>query len=129
MASQVTPRGSLGQPEETSPSRSFAAQLEENRTWNVLTLEFNLYALRYLWTQKQVVERYLIARKELSYRLRARYQVGGDPPEFPIEYVPWALLALGSGLALQAYLEPGALPSDLYPTIVGQLLIPVSYHQ
>ena len=122
MASQVTPGGSHGPAEEASPRGSFAAQLEEKRTLNVLTLEFILYALRHPWAQQQLAERYRIARKELSERLRKRYQAGGSPPEFPIEYLPWALLALGSGLALQAYLEPGALPSDLYATIVGQLL-------
>ena len=41
---------------------------------------------------------------------------------FILEYIAWTLLALGTGLALQAYLEPGAIPADLYTTIVRQLL-------
>ena len=53
MASQVMSGGSLEQPVEANPRRSFADQLEENRTWNVLTLEFILYALRHPWAQQQ----------------------------------------------------------------------------
>jgi AcrR family transcriptional regulator len=122
VAAQVTPGGGHGQAEVVGPRRSFADQLEESRTWNVLTLEFFLYALRHPSAQQQLAERYRVARKELSDRLRERYQAEGGFPAFPLEYLSWALLALGSGLALQAYLEPGALPSDLYATIVGRLL-------
>ena len=85
-------------------------------------IEFSLYALRHPWAQQQLAERYRVARQELSNRLREKYQAEGGFPAFPIEYLAWALLALGSGLALQAYLEPRALPPDLYATIVTQLL-------
>ena len=122
VAAQVTLKESQGEAEEAIPGRSFADQLEENRTWNVLFHEFVLYALRHPWAQQQLAERYRVARQELSNRLREKYQAEGGLPAFPVEYLAWALLALGGGLALQAYLEPGALPSDLYATIVKRLL-------
>ncbi|HEX6556199.1 MAG TPA: TetR/AcrR family transcriptional regulator [Ktedonobacteraceae bacterium] len=122
IAAQVTPNESQGEAERASPGRSFADQLEENRTWNVFSLEFFLYALHHPWAQQRVAERYRLARQELTTRLRERYQAEGGVPAFPVEYLAWALLALGSGLALQAYLEPGALPSDLYATVVKRLL-------
>ena len=124
VADQLTPRGSHSEVEVPAPRRSFADQLEEKRTWNVLTLEFFLYALRHPSAQQQLAERYRVARKELTALLEERYQAEGGSPAFPVEYLAWALLALGSGLALQAYLEPGSLPSDLYATIVGRLLEP-----
>lgn len=122
VAAQVAQGRDQGQAEGDGPRRSFADQLEENRTWNVLTLEFILYSLRHPSVQQELAERYRAARKELTALLEERYQAKGGFPAFPVEYLSWALIALGSGLALQAYLEPGALPPDLYVTIVGQLL-------
>jgi AcrR family transcriptional regulator len=122
VAAQVTPGGGYGEAKVAGPRQSFANQLEEKRTWNVLTLEFFLYALRHPSAQQQLAERYGDARKELTALLEERYQAEGGSPTFPVEYLSWALIALGSGLALQAYLEPGTLPSDLYATIVGRLL-------
>ena len=122
VAAQLTPKESQGEAGRVDPGRSFAAQLEENRTWNLLSTEFFLYALRHPSAQQQLAERYRVARQELTNRLREKYRAEGGIPAFPIEYLAWALLALGSGLALQAYLEPGVLPSDLYATIVKRLL-------
>ena len=122
VAAQVTPKESQEEAEGAIPGRSFANLLEENRTWNVLSIEYFLYALRHPWAQEQLAERYRVARQELSDRLREKYQSQGGLPDFPIEYLAWALLALGGGLALQSYLEPGALPSDLYATIVKRFL-------
>jgi hypothetical protein len=47
---------------------------------------------------------------------------GSSSFPLPLEYLHRALLALGTGLALLAYLEPGALPPELYSAIVGQLI-------
>lgn len=118
VASQFSQRGS----QEEKPRKSFAAELEKKRTWNVLTLEFSLYAMRHPTVQQQLAARYRMGRNELTSLLRWIYQAEGVDPAFPIEYMAWALLALGTGLALQAYLEPGILPTDLYATIVGRLL-------
>ena len=100
------------------PSRqSFPAHLEEKRTWNLLSIEFMLYAMRHPTVQQQLAERYRMARNELATILRETQQT-----QLPPEYVAWGLLALGNGLALQAYLEPGVMPTDLYSALVGQVL-------
>jgi AcrR family transcriptional regulator len=122
VASQFIQRESPGKAETAVQRRSFAAYLEEKRTWNVLTFEFLVYAMRHPAVQEQLAARYRIARSELTTLLQRMYQAEGDLPALPIEYIPWALLALGTGLALQAYLEPGALPADLYATIVKRLV-------
>ncbi len=102
--------------------RSFPAHLQERRTWNVLTLEFFLYALRHPTAQQQLAERYRAARNELTTLLQGISPASEDGSALPDEYLAWALIGLGIGLSLQAYLEPTALPADLYPTITGLLL-------
>jgi len=102
--------------------RSFPAHLQERRTWNVLTLEFFLYALRHPTAQQQLAERYRAARSELATLFRTVAPAPVVRSDLPGEYLAWALIALGIGLSLQAYLEPKALPADLYPTITGLLL-------
>jgi AcrR family transcriptional regulator len=102
--------------------RSFVAQLQERRTWNVLTLEFFLYALRHPSAQQQLAERYRAARHEIAARLQSIMPSKGAGADTYADYVSWALIALGLGLALQGYLEPDGLPVDLYASISGRLL-------
>jgi len=61
-------------------------------------------------------------RSELAKLFRALAPTSEDRSDLPSEYLARSLIALGIGLALQAYLEPEALPADLYPTITGLLL-------
>lgn len=124
VASQFAQKSYSNKAEGESPGLSFAAQLEERRSWTVLIIEFILYALRHPSVQQQLAERYRAARDELASLLRRVAQAETDSSAYPAEYVAWALLALGTGLALQAYLEPGALPSDLYAATVKRLLAP-----
>jgi AcrR family transcriptional regulator len=119
---QFMPKKSAEEREGMQPHRYFAATLEEKQTWNILSIEFSLYAMRHPLVQRQLAERYHTARNEITTLLQGMYQARASTPPFPVEYIAWTLLALGTGLALQAYLEPGAIPAELYATIVGQLL-------
>lgn len=99
-----------------------STHLEAKRTWNVLTLEFFLYAFRHPAAQRQLAERYRGAWQVLTTLFQGISHVEEGRSALPIAYLLWALIALGMGLSLQAYLEPGALPAELYSTIVGQFL-------
>jgi AcrR family transcriptional regulator len=105
-----------------APGSSFARHLEEARTWNVLTIEFWLYAMRDERARQMLAERYRAGRAELATRLREAYAAAGSRPPMPVEYLAWAQIALGTGLAVQAYLDLGALPDGLYRTVMGHLL-------
>lgn len=124
IASQFTQKENAQETEAETveTSGSFAAELEETRIWNMLSFEFSLYAIRHPEIQQQLAERYRGARNELTSYLQRMYQAQGEAPAVPIEYIPWAILAMGTGLMLQAYLEPGALPPDMYSTLIKQLL-------
>jgi AcrR family transcriptional regulator len=112
---------STERPEEEPPA-TFARLLEQSRTWTLLTLEFWLYAVRNEDARERLAARYQSARAGLAARAAERYRAEGRKPPMPVEYQAWAALALGTGLAIQAYLEPGALPDELYQTVMGLLL-------
>jgi hypothetical protein len=71
--------------------------------------------------RERLAERYRAARAELADRLFERSRIAGVDPPMPVEYLAWAALALGTGLAVQAYLELDALPDALYRTVIAQL--------
>ncbi|BCL84477.1 TetR family transcriptional regulator [Ktedonobacteria bacterium brp13] len=110
------------QREESPHPQTFKEALQKKRTENILTLEFFLYAMRHPEAQQQLAERYRGGRQEITKVLQTLLNEHGGQAGFPIEYMSWSLIALGLGLALQAYLEPVALPDDLYKTISAQLL-------
>ncbi|GCE22635.1 TetR/AcrR family transcriptional regulator [Dictyobacter kobayashii] len=123
MAAQIQSAGrSASEPAAAQQQTSFATLIEEKRTWNILTFEFLLYAMRHPSAQQLLAERYRVAREHLTRLLQNTTTVQGKQPALPVEYAAWALIGLGSGLMLQAYLEPGALPDGLYSAVVSRLL-------
>ncbi len=119
VARRVTP----GDADETAAaSHPFPQHLEEGRTWNILTMEFWLYAMRDERARERLAARYRAARGELATRLRERDVERTASPSASAEHLAWGLLALGTGLALQSYLEPGTMPPDLYAATVNRLL-------
>lgn len=108
--------------EPTPPEQRFPRHLEEGRAGNILAMEFWLYAMRDERARARLAARYRVARDALAASLRERYARDGAGPPAPVEHLAWGLVALGSGLALQSYLEPGALPEDLYTAAVDRLL-------
>lgn len=123
IASRFTEQGQQDENARTQINQSFPAHLEEQRTWNLLSIEFFLYALRHPKIQQQLAERYRMARAELTRLLQKTFEDQHQQQHaLPAEYISWVLLGLGTGLSLQAYVEPGAMPADLYSKVVGQLL-------
>ena len=110
------------QREESRHPQTFKEELQKKRTENILTLEFFLYAMRHPEAQQQLAERYRFARQEITRVLQTLLHEHGGQAGFPVEYMSWSIIAFGLGLGLQAYLEPVALPDDLYKTISAQLL-------
>ncbi len=104
------------------PPHPFSRHLEEGRTWNILAMEFWLYAMRDERARERLAARYRAARGDLAARLRGQDAEGTARSHAAAAPVAWAVLALGLGLALQAYLEPGVLPQDVYAVAIDRLL-------
>jgi len=102
--------------------QSFARELGEERTWNLLAVECFLDAMRDDQVRGELAARYRRIRSTLGERLDRQFTEAGGEPPLPVEHLAWLIVALGHGLAIQAYLEPEALPEDLYETAIARLL-------
>ncbi len=101
---------------------AFANNLPAQRDWNLLSIEFFLYAMREEGARHKLAARYRLARANLEEQLE-RYCAANQPiMPMPAAKLSWLILALGNGLALQSYLEPEALPGALYEETLGQFL-------
>lgn len=103
-------------------NRDFARELEEERTWNLLTMEFLLYAIREDGAREKLAERQRVFRHELAEFFEKLLQEEGGKPPMPAEHLSWLVNALGTGLAVQAYIDPEAYPEGLYGKAVMHLL-------
>jgi AcrR family transcriptional regulator len=111
----------------TGLGQSFPQRLEQDRAWNMLTLEFLLYALRHEAVQVKLAERYRTARHTIADLLSEQFAAAHGAPPMPVEYVVWILLALGTGIGLQGVIDPEALPADLYARAISHLFRTASH--
>lgn len=102
--------------------RGFEDAIAEDRTWNVLLVEFFLYAMRDERVRQTLATRLVRLRSLMAEHLAIEFAARGVVPRLPIENLPWAISALGMGLIMQVYLDPAALPANLYESTLEQLL-------
>lgn len=102
--------------------RSFVEELDRERVWNLLLLEFFLYAMRDDRIREKVAARYRSVRETIARLLRRQFSDAAVPPPLPIEHLAWVVSSLGSGLAVQAYLDPRALPATVYEDTIDFLV-------
>jgi AcrR family transcriptional regulator len=89
-----------------------AAEPPREDAWNLLTLEFFLYAVR--------EDLYATTRRALAAGLE-RGASGSRPLDLTATELATVALALSTGIGVQAALDPDAVPPDLYPRVVAGL--------
>jgi AcrR family transcriptional regulator len=94
----------------------------QDRTWNVLMVEFILYALRNDAVREQFAGRLSALRAVMAKNLETLYKQIGKQPVLPIDEIPWSIFSLGVGMTLQMYIDPDALPGEIYERSLQQLL-------
>jgi len=107
---------------EAVPEGRFVQLLSENRSWTLLIIEFVLYAMREEGVRPLLAQRLHDLRSVMQKHLAQLFTDQSHEPSLPREYVPWGIFALGAGLSMQAYLDPEALPPDLYERMLAHLL-------
>ena len=100
----------------------FREQVKKNRTWNILMIEFFLYATREGSDQDKLAARMKQYRKVMGDNLSALYTKLGKKPMLPVDELPWFVFALGAGMMLQFYIDPDSLPEGLYENALQHLL-------
>jgi AcrR family transcriptional regulator len=73
---RVEPGGAAG------TRRSFARELEEQRTWNLLLLEFFQHAMRDELVRDRLAGRYQALRETLAGHLALQFAAGGRTPRY-----------------------------------------------
>lgn len=120
--------GSIGSHITSSPESvpsddlGFVNSVLRDRVWNLLLCEFFLYAMRHEEARQKFSVRLSDLRATMKTQLEAQFAVRKMTPSLPIPYLPWLVFALGLGLTWQTYLDPKAVPPDLYTLAITQLL-------
>jgi AcrR family transcriptional regulator len=100
----------------------FIASILRDKTWNLLLMEFVLYAIREESARQQFADRLTALRSLMQQELAKGFETTGFRPTMPVDHLPWVIFALGMGLSIQAYLDPTAFPADLYQGTLEQTL-------
>jgi len=93
-----------------------------DRTWNILMVEFFLFALRDEPNRKKLAKRLEQLRNRMKENLAALYAQLGKKPALPVEELPWSVFSLGVGMILQYYIDPDGLAEGVYERTLQYLL-------
>jgi AcrR family transcriptional regulator len=100
----------------------FKSQVTQDRTWNILMVDFFLYAIREGSNRKELSTRLENLRGLMSKNLTELYKQMEKKPMLPVAELPWSVFSLGVGMMLQFYIDPDGLPDGLYERALKQLL-------
>ena len=100
----------------------FKELVTQDRTWNLLMMEFFLYAIRDETNREKLATRLEQLRKIMEENLSALYAQLGKEPMLPLEELPWSIFSLGIGMILQLYIDPDGLPHGVYERGLQHLL-------
>ena len=100
----------------------FKEQVMKDHTWNILMVEFFLYAIREGTNRDKLAVRLEQLREIMGENLSTLYQELRKKPMLPVEELPWSIFSLGIGMMLQFYIDPDGLPDGLYERALQQLL-------
>ena len=94
--------------------QDFLAVILADRVWNILLLEFFLYAMREEQARDKLALLYRNTSSRLAHLLQQQFEATDTPPPLPVEQLARVFFALGHGLAMQTYIDTEAIPPRLY---------------
>jgi AcrR family transcriptional regulator len=100
----------------------FIEQIVKDTTWNILMVEFFLYAIREGNNREELAARIEQLRGAMEENLSTLYEKLGKRPTLPVAELPWSIFSLGIGMMLQFYIDPNGLPKGVYERALQQLL-------
>ena len=100
----------------------FKEQIMKDSTWNILMVEFFLYAIREGTHRDELATRIEQLRGVMEENLSTLYAKLGKKPMLPVAELPWSVFSLGVGMMLQFYIDPTGLPKGIYERALQQLL-------
>ena len=100
----------------------FKEEVMKDTTWNILMVEFFLFAIREGSQRTELATRIEQLRGVMEENLSTLYAKLGKKPRLPVAELPWAVFSLGVGMMLQFYIDPNSLPKGVYERALQQLL-------
>lgn len=100
----------------------FKEQIMKDSTWNILMVEFFLYAIREGTNRDELATRIEQLRGVMEENLSTLYAKLGKKPMLPVAELPWSVFSLGVGMMLQFYIDPNSLRKGVYERALQQLL-------
>ncbi|HEU0295129.1 MAG TPA: helix-turn-helix domain-containing protein [Anaerolineales bacterium] len=100
----------------------FKEVVMEDRTWNILMVEFFLFALRDESNREKLAVRLSQLRQSMKENLAALYAELEKKPMLPVKELPWSIFSLGVGMMLQLFIDPEGLPDGVYERALQHLL-------
>lgn len=110
------------QAQEAAADASTWMTSPDNREWRLLFFEFVLHAARDRRFAKEFARREQNLRETLASVIRDRAEDLGGRPPIPPEHLATGINALANGLALDTLVDAGAVPEDLFSTLIGFLV-------
>ncbi|MBG9794502.1 TetR family transcriptional regulator [Paenibacillus dendritiformis] len=103
----------------------FGSVKKRNRTWNMLYIEFLLYAMReeavrHKWSRMLTES---VAQISGSIKQLMSREKGGTP--LSADDIAWTILSLENGLAIFSYIGDESMPPHLYKKALHHLLLPL----
>lgn len=96
-----------------------ATHLAAERSWALLSIEFFLYSMRHERAKALLAQQYQAQRETLAALIGS--DSGGDAIPLTPNDLASVTLAIGSGLAIQACIDDGAIPDDLLARAIDHL--------
>ena len=100
----------------------FKEVVMQDRTWNILMVEFFLFALRDESNREKLAVRLDQLRRSMKDNLAALYAELEKKPALPVKELPWSVFSLGIGMILQLFIDPEGLPDGVYERALQHLL-------
>jgi AcrR family transcriptional regulator len=94
--------------------RDFVDFLSHDPEWGRLFLEAALHASRDEAFRAKLLSRYAAMRERMAELLRRRTEAGGFDPGVPFDQLATMIFAMANGMAFERFVEPEAVPDDLF---------------
>jgi AcrR family transcriptional regulator len=109
--------------------RDFVDYLSGDPDWARLFLEAALHASRNEGFRVQLTSRYEAMRARMAELLRDRAQAGGFDPGVPFDQLATMIFAMANGVAFERFVEPDAVPDDLFASMLELFTLGASSRQ
>jgi AcrR family transcriptional regulator len=100
----------------------YTQAIAADRTWNLLVIEFFLYAVRDETLRQKMSSHLRKLHDQMTARLRETLAAQGRTPAIPLEQLPMVISALGVGLSIMYYVAPETFPNQVYEHTLEQIL-------